>query len=200
MPTGDRVHLTHENKKTSKNRILRPRSDNFGLMGIPGPLNTVLPNGSSAQDYSRLQCQPTQHLPSSSGFGGITTQKKIILSVYPPVGSERGVRNLGTRQTNTQPLRQQREIVAQLGGNLRMRSRLDDVLECTNGLGAGTRRCIRQEYFAQLVPVLGGAETRQDYGTSQLSEREMECRCLGNKHTVASHSCDGTRRRVYAVS
>ena len=71
--------------------------------------------------------------------------------------------------------------MAQLGGNLRMRSRLDDVLECTNGLGAGTRRCIRQEYFAQpFVPVLGGAETRQNYGTSQLFEREMECQCLGN--------------------
>jgi hypothetical protein len=39
MPTDDRVHLTHENKKTSKNRILRPRSDNIGRMGIPAGIS-----------------------------------------------------------------------------------------------------------------------------------------------------------------
>lgn len=39
MPIGDRVHLTHEDKKTSKNRILRPRSDNSGRMGIPAGIS-----------------------------------------------------------------------------------------------------------------------------------------------------------------
>lgn len=48
------------------------------------------------------------------------------------------------------------------------------------------------------VPVLGSAETRQDYGT-QLFEREMESQCLVNKYTVTSHCREGTRRRMYTV-
>lgn len=148
---------------------------------------------SDLKTMHRTCFQPFTASVVTTTFPSRSTERTYVLTLnwkfddcLSPFGSEGVSPRPGTGHwhASTYPLGRPRETSDTTGGKITVRSNLDNLLGCTNWLGAGS---IRQGHFAQpFVPALyGRRRNKTRHVTSQPFGREMESQWLGNKYTVS---------------